>query len=137
MGTVRRLNEYREALCNFVTRHHGRVVNAPGDAVLAEYPSVVDAVQSAVEAQRELATRNETLPPDQRMSFRIGINLGDVIVGDDDIYGEGVNIAARLQTIAEPGGICISRSVYDQVHNKLTLGFEFLGERSVKNIAAP
>ena len=137
VGTVRRLGEYRETFCSFVTRHHGRVVNAPGDAVLAEYPSVVDAVQSAVEIQRELAARNDTLAAEQRMSFRIGINLGDVIVENDDIFGEGVNIAARLQTFADPGGICISRPVYDQVRNKLTLGYEFLGERSVKNIAEP
>ena len=137
VGTVRRLGEYRETLCSFVIRHHGRVVNAPGDAVLAEYQSVVDAVQSAVEIQRELEARNDSLPAEQRMSFRIGINLGDVIVENDDIYGEGVNIAARFQTIAELGGICISRPVHDQVHNKLTLGYEFLGERSVKNIAEP
>ena len=137
VGTVRRLSEYRDTLCSFVTRHHGRVVNAPGDAVLAEYPSVVDAVQSAVETQRELAARNDTLPPAQRMAFRIGINLGDVIVENDDIYGEGVNIAARLQTFADPGGICISRPVHDQIRNKLTLAYEFLGERSVINIAEP
>jgi len=137
VGTVRRLGDYRETLCRFVIRHHGRVANAPCDAVLAEYPSVVDAVQSAVEIQRELAARNDTLTPEQRMSFRIGINLGDVIVENDDIFGEGVNIAARLQTFAEPGGICISRSVHDQVRNKFTLGYEFLGERSVKNTAEP
>ena len=137
VGAVRRLSDYRETLCNAIVKHRGRVVNAPGDAVLAEYPSVVDAVQSAVEAQRELAARNEVLPPEQRMSFRIGINLGDVIVENDDIFGEGVNIAARLQTFAEPGGICISRPVHDQVRTKLTLGYEFLGERSVKNIAEP
>ena len=116
-------------------RHQGRLVGTSGDSVLAEFPSVVEALQCAVEIQRELAARNRSLDGDRRMEFRIGLNIGDVMVEGDDIYGEGVNVAARLEQLAEPGGICISGTVYDQVHNKLTLGYDYLGERSVKNIS--
>jgi adenylate cyclase len=113
------------------------VVNAPGDALLAEFESVVDAVKAAVEIQRELAKRNADLPTDQRMEYRIGINLGDVMVDEDSIYGDGVNIAARMESLADGGGICISGTVYDHIENKLPLGYEYLGEQTVKNIAKP
>ena len=135
VATLSTLKEYREAITGFVARHEVRVVNMSGDSMLAEFGSVVEAVQCAAEVQRELAVRNGNLSNDRRMEFRIGINLGDVIVEGDDIYGEGVNIAARLEGLAEPGGICISGTVYDQVKNKLTLGYEFLGPQNVKNIS--
>jgi adenylate cyclase len=117
--------------------HRGRVVNAPGDALLAEFESVVDAVKSAAEIQRELAKRNAGLPTDRRMEYRIGINLGDVMVDGEAIYGDGVNIAARLESLADAGGICISGTVYDHVKNKLPLGYEYRGEQTVKNISGP
>jgi hypothetical protein len=118
-----------------IMSHGGRVVNTWGDGLLAEFPSVVEAVRAAIDVQNELAARNAGRPTATRMVFRIGINLGDVIVEGDDIYGDGVNVAARLQTQAEPGGIVISNTVYDQVRNKVTVSFEFLGNLSVKNIA--
>lgn len=117
-------------------RHDGRIVNTWGDAVIAEFPSVVEAVQCAVETQQELSAQDPHLPESQRMRFRIGINLGDVMVDGSDIYGDGVNIAARLQELAEPGGILISGPVYDQVHNKLSVGFDYLGEQQVRNVVA-
>ena len=134
-ATLERLKEYREAISAFVERHHGRVINWSGDGLLAEFVSVVEAVQCAVEIQRELKARNDRLDQTKRMDFRVGINLGDVMVEEHDIFGEGVNIAARLQTLAPPGGILISGPVYEQVKSKLSLGFSFLGERQVKNIA--
>jgi adenylate cyclase len=133
--TLARLSDYRDAFTGFVTRHRGTVVNTAGDSVLAEFPSVVEAVQCALEVQRELGARNDDLPDDQRMDFRIGVNLGDVMVKNGDLFGEGVNIANRLQQIAAPGGICISGPVYDQVHNKISIGIHFLGLKTVKNIA--
>ncbi|MGH7323366.1 MAG: tetratricopeptide repeat protein [Candidatus Rokuibacteriota bacterium] len=136
-ATVRTITEYREAIASVVTRHGGRVVDAPGDNVLAEFSSVVDAVQCAVEIQRELRSRNAALPVSRRMQFRIGINLGDVIVEGQRLYGDGVNIAARLEGLAEGGGICLSGTAYDQVEGKLPLGYDFLGEHTVKNIARP
>ena len=136
-GTIRRLNAYKEMMANFIQQHHGRVVDAPGDNLLAEFGSVVDAVQCALKIQKELKTRNEELPENRRMEFRIGINLGDVIEEGDKIYGDGVNIAARLESLSEAGGICISGTAYDQVENKLSLGYEYLGEQPVKNIAKP
>jgi adenylate cyclase len=136
-GTVRTLNAYREVMATFIQQHHGRVVDTPGDNLLAEFASVVDAVQCAVEIQKELKTRNAKLAENRQMEFRIGINLGDVIEEEGRIYGDGVNIAARLEGLAEGGGICISGSVYDQVENKLDLEYEFLGDQSVKNIAKP
>jgi adenylate cyclase len=136
-GTLRTLTAYREVMATLIQQNRGRVVNAPGDALLAEFESVVDAVKSAVEIQRELAKRNAELPPDRRMEYRIGINLGDVMVDGESIYGDGVNIAARLESLADAGGICISGTVYDQVENKLSLGYEYLGEQTVKNIAKP
>jgi adenylate cyclase len=136
-GTLATLRRYRAAMASLVERHDGRIVNTWGDAVIAEFGSVVEAVQCAVETQQELSHQDPDLPDAQRMRFRIGINLGDVMVDGSDIYGEGVNIAARLQELAEPGGILISGPVYDQVHNKLSVGFDFLGRQQVKNVAAP
>jgi adenylate cyclase len=134
-GTLAMLRRYRTAISGLVERHDGRIVNTWGDAVIAEFASVVEAVQCAVEIQQEIASQQSDQPDAQRMRFRIGINLGDVMVEGSDIYGDGVNIAARLQELAEPGGVVISGTVYDQVHNKLSLGFDFLGRQEVKNVA--
>ena len=136
-ATVRAITEYRAVVASAVASRGGRVVDAPGDNVLAEFASVVDAVQCAVEIQRELASRNAALPAARQMRFRIGINLGDVIVEGERLYGDGVNIAARLESLAEGGGICLSGAAYDQVEGKLSLGYEALGEHTVKNIARP
>lgn len=137
VATVRTITEYREAIASSVAGHGGRVVDAPGDNVLAEFSSVVDAVESAVEIQRELRSRNATQPVTRRMQFRMGINLGDVIVEGPRLYGDGVNIAARLEGLAEGGGVCLSGTAYDQVEGKLPLGYDFIGEHAVKNIARP
>jgi len=140
VATIRTLTTYREVMSAFIRQYRGRVVDSPGDNLLAEFASVVDAVQCAVETQRELTARNADLPPERKMEFRIGINLGDVIVEGERIYGDGVNLAARLEGLAEAGGICISGIVYDQVEtklNSLNLGYEYLGEQTVKNIAKP
>jgi adenylate cyclase len=134
VATVHAITEYREVILSAVTRHSGRVVDAPGDNVLAEFSSVVDAVQGAVHIQRELQSRNADVPPARRMQFRIGINLGDVIVDGERLYGDGVNIAARLESLAEGGGICLSGTAYDQVEGKLPFAYTFLGEHIVKNI---
>jgi adenylate cyclase len=134
-GTLATLRRYRTAIAGLVTRHDGRIVNTWGDAVIAEFASVVEAVQCAVEIQQEISNQDPDPPQAQRMRFRIGINLGDVMVDDSDIYGDGVNIAARLQELAEPGGIVVSRTVYDQVHNKLSVGFDCLGQQPMKNVA--
>src|SRR5215475_82447 len=136
-ATVRTITEYRQVIAAVVARHDGRVVASPGDNVLAEFASVVEAVECAVEIQRELGTRNAVLPDARRMRFRIGINLGDVIVEAARLYGDGVNIAARLEGLAEGGGICLSGTAYDQVQGKLPFGYDFLGEHTVKNIARP
>ena len=136
-GTLATLRRCREAMATLIERHDGRIVNTWGDAVIAEFGSVVEAVQCAVEMQQELSSHNGGLPEPQRMRFRIGINLGDVMVEGDDVYGDGVNIAARLQELAEPGGILISGPVYEQVHNKLSIGFDCLGEQRLKNVANP
>jgi adenylate cyclase len=136
-ATVRTLTAHREVVAALVTDHRGRVVDAPGDNLLAEFPSAVDAVECAAAIQRALAARNATLPDHRRMEFRIGINLGDVIADGERIYGDGVNIAARVQDLAEPGGICLSGMIYDQVENKLAVAFDYLGEHAVKNIAKP
>ena len=135
--TIGTLRQYRAAMDALVERHEGRTINTWGDAVIAEFSSVVEAVLCAVEVQRELASRNLALPEAEQMWFRIGINLGDVMVENDDLYGEGVNIAARLQELAEPGGILISGPVYDLVRNKLSVGFEHLGQQAVKNVTEP
>ena len=137
VATVRAITESRAVIASAVAGRGGRVVDAPGDNVLAEFASVVDAVESAVEIQRTLQSRNADLPPSRQMRFRIGINLGDVIIEGERLYGDGVNIAARLESLAEGGGICLSGTAYDQVEGKLPLGYEFLGEHTVKNIARP
>ncbi|MBS0523989.1 MAG: adenylate/guanylate cyclase domain-containing protein [Proteobacteria bacterium] len=134
-GTLATLRRYRAAIAGLVERHDGRIVNTWGDAVIAEFASVVEAVQCAVEIQQEISNRQPDPQQAQPMRFRIGINLGDVMVEGADIYGDGVNIAARLQELAEPGGIVVSRTVYDQVHNKLSVGFDYLGQQQVKNVA--
>jgi len=136
-GTIRTLIAYKEAMDQLIQEYKGRVVDSPGDNLLAEFASVVDAVNCAVEIQRELAKRNTELPPVRQMEFRIGINLGDVAEEDGRIYGDGVNIAARLESLGEGGGICISGTVYDQIVNKLGLEYEFLGDKEVKNIERP
>jgi TolB-like protein len=136
-GTVRTLNAYKEVMAGLIQHHHGRMVGAPGDNVLAEFGSVVDAVECAAEIQKKLKTRNTELPENRRMEFRIGVNLGDVIEDGEQILGDGVNIAARLESLSEAGGICISGTAFDQVRNKLGLGYDYLGEQSVKNIALP
>ena len=120
-----------------VGEHRGRVVASPGDNVLAEFASVVDAVECAVEIQQVLRAKNAILPETRKMDFRIGINLGDVIEEGDSIYGDGVNIAARLEGLAEAGGICISGRAYEQIENKIPLRYEYLGEHEVKNITKP
>jgi TolB-like protein/Tfp pilus assembly protein PilF len=135
--TVRRLTDYREALAMLVRQHRGRVVDSPGDNVLAEFPTATDAVSCAVEIQGVLNARNAPLPEDRKMRFRIGVHLGEVRVEGDRIYGDGVNIAARLQGLAEPGGICISANVYDQVRHRLHLAYGDLGKQELKNIPDP
>jgi TolB-like protein/class 3 adenylate cyclase/Tfp pilus assembly protein PilF len=136
-ATVTTLGSYREVMSTLIKQHRGRVVDSPGDNVLAEFSSVVDAVQCAVAVQNELQIRNAELSENRRMEFRIGINLGDVIDEEDRIYGDGVNVAARLEAIADPGGICVSKTAFDQIETKLPLGYEYLGEQSVKNIPKP
>jgi adenylate cyclase len=136
-ATIRTLTAYREVMTTLIQARRGRVVDSPGDNLLAEFASVVDAVRCAVEIQRELKVRNTDLPDQRKMEFRIGINLGDVVVEGERLYGDGVNIAARLESLAEPGGICISGTVYEHVENKLVLTYEYLGEQTVKNIAKP
>jgi adenylate cyclase len=136
-GTVHTLNAYREVMANLIQQRHGRVVDTTGDNLMAEFASVVDAVECAVEIQKELRALNTALPENRRMEFRIGINLGDVIEEEGRIYGDGVNIAARIETLSEAGGVCISGSAYDFVGKKLSLGYEYLGEHTVKNIEKP
>jgi class 3 adenylate cyclase len=136
-ATVRTLNACREVMSKLIRQHHGRVVDSPGDNLLAEFASVVDAVQAAVAIQKELKSLNAKLAANRKMEFRIGINLGDIIEEGDQIYGDGINIAARLEGLADPGGICISRTAYDQIEDKLPLGYEYLGEKIVKNIPKP
>lgn len=134
-ATLRMLTVCREVTDALIQQHRGRIVGTAGDSVLAEFASVVDAVRCAVEMQRRLRAKNIDLPVERRMQFRIGINLGDVMVDGEQIYGDGVNVAARLESLAEPGGVCISGTVYDQVKNKLALTYDGLGEQTVKNIA--
>jgi len=137
-GTLERLKRHRRELIEpKLTEHRGRIVKLMGDGALVEFASVVDAVRCAAEIQRAMAERNRVVPEAQSIAFRIGINLGDVIVEGDDIYGDGVNVAARLEGLAEPGGVCISAKVHDEVRDRLELGFEDLGEQEVKNIARP
>jgi adenylate cyclase len=136
-ATIRTLSAYRAVISSLIQRHRSRVIDSPGDNLLAEFASVVDAVRCAVEIQYALKEKNTELPEHRQMQFRIGINLGDVIVEDERLYGDGVNIAARMESLALPGRICISGTVYDQVETKLALTYEDLGEQSVKNIAKP
>jgi adenylate cyclase len=135
--TVGALKERRKLFAENIQTHGGRVVNAPGDSILAEFPSVVSAVQCAVEIQTHINDRNAELPDNRKMVFRIGVNLGDVIESEDAIYGDGVNIAARIEALAQPGGVSISRTVFNQVCNKLPYGYEYQGEYQVKNITNP
>ena len=136
-ATVRTITAYREVLTTLIQQHSGKVVDSPGDNLLAEFASVVDAVQCAVAVQKEISARNTELPENRKMRFRIGINLGDVIQEGDRIYGDGVNIAARLEGLAEPGGICISKTAFDHIESKLPYGYDFIGDQTVKNIAKP
>ena len=136
-GALATLSAHRAIVDALITGHRGRIASTAGDSVLAEFASIFDAVPCAVQIQSALAEANEALPEDRRMLLRIGINIGDVMVKDGDIFGDGVNIAARLETLAEPGGICVSRGVRDQIRRQLPFGFEDLGEQRVKNIAQP
>jgi adenylate cyclase len=135
--TLRVFREYSRTFQALVEEHHGRIFNTAGDAILAEFTSPVEAVRCATDIQAALRTRNDQLPLTRQVKFRIGINLGDVMEHNSDLLGDGVNVAARLQGAAAPGGICISGSVYDQIRNKLSMGFESLGERRYKNIPQP
>src|SRR3984957_12164079 len=136
VGTLATLKAHRRDLFDSaIATHHGRIVKTTGDGVLVEFPSVVAAVGGAVGIQRGMASRNSRVPADKRIVFRVGINVGDIIIDGDDIFGDGVNIAARLQTLCEPGGLCISRTANDQIRDKLSLAFADLGEQTVKNIS--
>jgi class 3 adenylate cyclase len=136
-ATIRTLTIYREVMTTMIQQHRGRVVDSPGDNLLAEFASAVDAVQGALAIQRELRARNAVLPDHRKMEHRIGINVGDVVVEGERIYGDGVNIAARLESLAEGGGLCLSGTAYDQIENKLDLTYAYLGEQRVKNIKKP
>jgi adenylate cyclase len=136
-ATIRTLTAYREVMSTLIQQHRGRVVDSPGDNLLAEFASAIDAVQGAVAIQRELQAKNAALPDARKMEYRIGINVGDVIVEGARLYGDGVNIAARLEGLAAAGGICVAGTVYDQVKTKLALRYDYLGEQAVKNIAEP
>ena len=137
VATVRNLQVHREHIAGLVRQHRGRVVDSPGDNLLAEFPSALDAARCAVEIQRAVRARNADVPPHRRMEFRIGVHLGDVMVEGDRIYGEGINIAARLQQLADPGAVCVSASLWDQVRHKLGLSEEDLGDQTLKNIPEP
>jgi adenylate cyclase len=137
-GTHARLKALRQDFIEpKIAEHHGRVAKLMGDGALVEFASVVEAVQCAVEVQRGMAERNVAVPHDRRIGFRIGVNLGDIIIEDDDIHGDGVNVAARLEGLAEPGGVCVSAPVRVQVEDKLPYGFADLGQQQVKNIPRP
>ena len=136
-ATVKTLAVYKSVMCSLIDQHRGRVIDSPGDNLLSDFASVVDAVQCAVAIQKELKSRNAELPENRKMRFRIGINLGDVILEADRLYGDGVNIAARLEALADPGGICVSNTAFDHIETKLPLGYEFMGEQEVKNITKP
>jgi class 3 adenylate cyclase len=137
-GTLHNLKVHRKELVDpKITEHRGRIVKTTGDGILVEFVSVVDAVRCAVDIQRGMAERNTDVPADRRIQFRIGINVGDIIIDGGDIFGDGVNVAARLETLANPGGIMVSSVVHDQVRDKLSFGFEDMGEQIVKNISRP
>jgi len=135
--TIRRMSSYRSVFEDFVARYFGRIFNTAGDAFLAEFPSAVDAVRCAIDVQESLRTRNLAYPVSRQMCFRIGITVGDVIERDGDLLGDGVNIAARLEGLAQPGGICVSSIVYGQVANKLSVPFADMGQQQLKNITEP
>jgi len=137
VGTFHTLSDYLEIINKIIKAHRGRVFSSPGDAIIAQFASVVDAVECAVEIQKKIETKNADVPEDRKMQFRIGVNLGDVIEKGELIYGDGVNIAARIETLAEPGGVSISRTVYNHVQKKLKFGYEYRGEHQVKNIVEP
>ena len=137
-GTLQQLKAHRKELVDpKITEHRGHIVKTTGDGMLVEFVSVVDAVRCAVDIQRGMAERNVDVPSERRIEFRIGINVGDIISDENDIYGDGVNVAARLEALADPGGIMVSRNVHDQVRDKLSFSFEDMGEQTVKNIARP
>ena len=136
-ATVKTLEAYKQVMFSLIKQHRGRVIDSPGDNLLAEFASVVDAVQCGVAVQKELQARNAGLPENRKMEFRIGINLGDVIEEGERIYGDGVNVAARIEGLALPGGVCVSGTAYDHVENKVAAEFEYLGEQAVKNIRKP
>src|ERR687892_1114581 len=136
-GTLATLNARRQVIDELIGRHHGGIFPPAGDSVMAEFASAVEAVRCAAAIQQENQRRNADLPEPRRMLFRVGVNLGDVMVGGDDLFGDGVNVAARLEGMAEPGGICISSAVFDQIRNKVDLSFDDLGERTLKNIGYP
>jgi len=137
-GTLAALKSRRKNLIDpEVAEHHGRIVKLMGDGALVEFASVIDAVECAAAIQQRMKELNANLPENGRIEFRIGINIGDIIVEGDDIYGDGVNVAARLEALADPGSICVARNVFNQVKNKVDVGFEDMGEHRVKNIAEP
>src|SRR5438876_10202675 len=136
-GTHQALGELRRVVDPLISADGGRIVGTAGDSLLADFSSVVDALNCAIEMQRAARSINDPIPPERRLELRIGVNLGDVIVDGDDIFGDGVNIAARLEALAEPGTVCISQTVYDHVRNKLDLDYRPLGSHRVKNIAEP
>src|SRR6202043_2613871 len=131
---LRRLASYRQVTDDFIARYGGRIFNTAGDAVLAEFSSAVEAVRCAIDVQESLRTRNLAYPPSRHMNFRIGMTIGDVVERDGDLLGDGVNVAARLQGLASPGGLCVSSTIYEQVVNKLSVTFADIGEQQVKNI---
>jgi adenylate cyclase len=133
-ATVKTLEQYKQVISELIRQHRGRVIDSPGDNLLAEFTSVVDAVQCAVATQKELHARNAELPEHRRMQFRIGVNLGDVIEEESRIYGDGVNIAARLESLADPGGICVSKTAFDHIESKLPFGYQYLGEQTVSPV---
>ena len=136
-STVLTLKKYKEIIFSLVEKNNGRVIDSPGDNVLAEFTSVVDAVRCGVQIQEDLKAQNDELSPDRKMEFRIGVHTGDVIQDGERIYGDGVNVAARIESLADPGGICLSRTAYEQVKKKLNYEYEHLGEYEVKNIDEP
>ena len=136
-ATVAAIKKHKETMASLIQKYNGRVVDSPGDNLLAEFASVVDAVECAVEIQKEIEIKNKQAPDDRKMEFRIGIHLGDVIEDGETIYGDGVNIAARIEGLSEQGSICISRTTYESVKDKVSLGYEYLGEHTVKNIPEP
>lgn len=136
-ATVKTITAYREVMATLIKQHRGRMVDSPGDNVLAEFASVVDAAQCAVAVQKEFQARNAELPENRRMQFRIGVNLGDIIEEGERIYGDGVNISARLEALADPGGICISKTAFEHIESKLPFGYEYIGKQTVKNITKP